>query len=59
MTERSDEEDSLDSDMDDEKVKRFSKFNFSGKSFKDYIGDVCQSQRNIKGEMVSLVQNFT
>ena len=38
-------------------MKKFSKFNFSGMSFKDYVGNVEKS--NLKQEMQNIVQTFT
>lgn len=40
MVDDSNEEEKEEEIIDDEKLKRFSKFNFSGLSFKDYIGKI-------------------
>ena len=48
------EEEEEDEDMiDEEKLKRFSKFNFSGLSFKDYVGKI--DKRQVNNEMYRLV----
>ena len=39
-------------------MKRFSKFNFSGMSFKDYVGNIKQ-QRDLNSGVVKLVETFT
>ena len=64
LLERTDE-DSLESDYgeeideaEEERMKKFSKFNFSGMSFKDYVGEVAKSVR-LKKEMEQVVQTFT
>ena len=43
---------------EEERMKKFSKFNFSGMSFKDYVGEVKKSVR-LKKEMEQVVQTFT
>ena len=65
MLERTDEDSLEESDYDEEmdeaeeeRMKKFSKFNFSGMSFKDYVGEVKKSVR-LKKEMQEVVQTFT
>mmetsp|Transcript_35437 Transcript_35437/g.46654 ORF Transcript_35437/g.46654 Transcript_35437/m.46654 type:complete len:151 (-) Transcript_35437:491-943(-) len=51
------EDGSCDEDeVDEEKLKRFSKFNFSGMSFKDYVGNI--KQRDLNRDILTLVQAF-
>ena len=65
LLERTDEDSLEDSEYGDEvdeaeeeRMKKFSKFNFSGMSFKDYVGEVKKSVR-LKKEMQTMVQTFT
>ena len=65
MLERTDEDSIEESEYGDEideaeeeRMKKFSKFNFSGMSFKDYVGEVKKSVR-LKKEMEQVVQTFT
>ena len=65
MLERTEEDSLEESDYDEEideaeeeRMKKFSKFNFSGMSFKDYVGEVKKSVR-LKKEMQEVVQTFT
>ena len=63
--ERTDEDSDADSDelqdeineSEEERMKKFSKFNFSGMSFKDYVGNIRGS--NLNREMTQLVATFT
>ena len=63
LMERTDEESSSEPSeeevdpAEEERMKKFSKFNFSGMSFKDYVGNVEKS--NLKQEMQNIVQTFT
>jgi len=64
--ERADEDDSFDESNDadfidleqEEKIKKFSQFNFSGMSFKDYVGNIKSKQKQLNSEVVKLVSTF-
>ena len=62
LMERSDEDSSSNLSEEiaaevEENMKKFSKFNFSGMSFKDYVGNI--EKGNLKSEMMKIVQIFT
>ena len=62
LMERSDEDSSSNLSEEiaaevEENMKKFSKFNFSGMSFKDYVGNI--EKGNLKNEMQKIVQIFT
>lgn len=65
LMERTDEDSFEESEYDEEidpveeeRLKKFSKFNFSGMSFKDYVGEVGKSIK-LKKEMQNAVSTFT
>lgn len=57
VTAQEEEEEEDDDVVDEEKIKRYTKFNFSGLSFKDYVGNI--KQRDLNKEILGLVDAFT